>query len=115
MAYNGVAFTFYVIDTGIGQVSQATVSDELSTFVHVVAWRMQGLIGISVENQTPATAVRTMSNISYDADNTFSLCHDGNEQDNVLDCTLDEVVVWGRVLSSEERDYLWNNGNGVEL
>lgn len=115
LAYNGVAFTFYVIDTGIGQVSQAPVSDELSTFVHVVAWRMQGLIGISVENQTPATAVRTMSNISYDSDNTFSLCHDGNQQDNVLDCTLDEVAVWGRVLSSEERDYLWNNGNGVEL
>jgi len=86
-------------------------SPSLNTWYFLVAWADDAArqFGISVDNGAPITA--SYVNTIADANLAFRLGEYGPGGSN-LDGQLDEAAIWSRILTEDERTYLWNGGNG---
>lgn len=84
----------------------------LSTWYLVIAWHdsVNNVIGISVNAGTPDTSAYASGVV--DSTNAFRLGAD-TQAGRYLNGRLDEVAVWKRVLTSNERARLYNAGAGV--
>ena len=111
--YTTGQFAFFVYDSGnnIKQVLSG-VSGSTTNWQHVVAWHDPdaNIIGIAVNNGTPATASHTtgvrVTNYEFELGARRA-------QNFFLDGLLDEVGFWKRVLTADERTALYNAGNGL--
>lgn len=99
-------------DTFTG-IQSAVVLNTTDVF-HVIVWHdsTNNQIGISVNNETPVTAshstgvysTNTAMYISRDATTDANAKHDGK---------IRRIRIWNRLLTSDERTQLYNNGNGL--
>lgn len=67
------------------------------------------LIGVQVNNNTATTV--SQSNGAQDSTGTFYIGQAGNGA-SFLDGRVDMVMIWKRLLTSDEKTYLYNSGNG---
>jgi hypothetical protein len=109
---NGNPPTFYVSTTGGDAVSigsAATVTT--ATWYFIVVWHdsVGNTINIQVDNGT-ADGVSHSGGV-YDSTAAFRLGTNGGSS-WFLDGDLDQVGFWKRVLTSDERTYLYNSGAG---
>ena len=84
-----------------------------SAFYHLLAWHDPdaNLIGLSVNDGTPVTA--SVSGGSFVGSSVFALgALVAVSAGSLLDGSIDEVGIWKRVLTAEERTFLYNGGAG---
>ncbi len=81
-----------------------------ATWFFVVVWHdsANNQIGISVNAGTPQTAAN--SDGVTDGTHDFEI---GGSNSTYYDGLIDEVGLWGRLLTSDERTELYNSGNGL--
>ena len=102
--------TFDVVDAGeahTGRVTSSTLS--ASTWYFFVAWHdaAANTVNLQVNNGT-----LTSTSYTFGCNDSTSPFFIGQEENNYWDGRVDEVAFWKRVLTSDERSYLWNNGLG---
>lgn len=112
---NGTTLQFDVGDGGAGVIGSAVWGSALSTntWYFVVAWHdaAANQVGISVNNGTPVTAATTGA--AGDSTAAFTLGERAVVGSQLFwDGRLDEAGWWKKVLSSTERGWLYNSGNG---
>ena len=91
-------------------ISAGAGSLNLNAWHLIIVWRDADAqeCGIQVNNNTPVTSAQVLGlgTPAY----KFSI---GSVLNNRFVGTLDEAAFWNRPLTSDERDILWNNGNGI--
>jgi hypothetical protein len=101
-----------------GVTNYAVVAGSLSTgtWYHIV-WghdAANDLVFIRVNNGTRNTTTTGGAPANQYGDNgSFALGVRGNAHTFPLDGRIDQVDLWGRVLTTGEEDALWNSGNGL--
>jgi hypothetical protein len=116
-ADNCVAFTCFngAFFANGGKVTASTFGAlSTGTWYHVVAWHdsVNNQLGISVNDTADTTAFSTGC---YDGGGAFRV-GGGYPYDvptRFMDGVIDELGVWGRVLTSGERTSLYNSGSGL--
>lgn len=86
----------------------------ISTWYFVVGWydAANNLISVQVNGNTPTTA--THSGGAQDGGGTFYLGQSANN-DSFMEGLIDSPLMWKRLLTAEERAWLFNVGNGREF
>lgn len=102
-------FRFVVSADGTTTVA-ATGSASVSTgqWYYIVAWANGSEVGISVDDNA---ATVTGSGI-HDGAGDFAICRPGSLPVSYFDGYIDEVGLWNRVLTADERTWLYNGGSG---
>lgn len=97
--------------TNFDQIDTNT-SISLNAWNYVIAWHdaTNNEISIQLNNGTVETTAH--SGGICDGSEDFSLSTSGT---NGIDGRLDEVAVWRRLLTSQERTDLYNNGDGLDI
>lgn len=114
--FNPNRFRFFVFDSGnsvAGTVSANNLGDPVAgTWYHIIAWHdsANNQVGIAVNAGTPDIASTTGA--PQDSTATFKLGGGDNAGLAPFDGLIDEVGLWKRVLTSGERNELYNGGNG---
>jgi hypothetical protein len=102
-----------VSNDGTAIVNETWGAFDLSTgtWYFIVAWHdsVNNVIGLSVNDGTAETTAHSTG--VFQSSQRFSLGAVGNSNAS-YDGLMDEVGVWGRVLTSSERTELYNSGNG---
>jgi hypothetical protein len=120
MAYqlwiNGGSFRFE-FTVGNGSSSQTVTNTSVfptpaGTWFFIAAWHdpTADKIYLQIDNGTPAEAA--WSGGTQDEANNFELGRDSNVIGSHWDGLLDEWGFWKRVLTSDERTWLYNSGSG---
>jgi hypothetical protein len=97
----------------VGTVSATNLgAPSTATWYFVVAWHdaTANTVNIQVNNGTPNSA--SFSDGCADLGGGFSIGK-GGDFGTYYDGLVDEVGIWGRVLTSDERTALYNSGNGT--
>lgn len=94
--------------------SGSTILEEVvstNTWYHVVMWHDadNDLSGLQVNNGTPQTTAHTGGICNGTAG--FRLSTSGT----TFDGRIDDVAVWHRLLTADEIEILWNDGNGQDI
>lgn len=104
---------FYVMDDGTGSAGHYTTvtTGALSTgaWHYIMAWHKADtdIVGISLDNGTPVTNTWTAGVFDGTAPLRF-----GASDAALMSGRLDEVVIYKRALTTDERTWLYNNGAG---
>lgn len=95
------------------QFVTSTPALSTSAWHHIVAWHdsVANTINIQVDNGTIYTTAHSLG--LYNGTKAFTLGNDSTLGTNFRG-RIDSVGVWRRVLTSDERLYLYNSGNGTE-
>ena len=107
---------FVIYDSGgtnSGQVSSDEDGDLTNAAWHfVVAWHdsVNDLVGIQVDNQTADTAAT--SGVPSDTAANFRIGARNTTESDFFDGLIDEAVFFKRLLTDDEKTYLYNNGSG---
>lgn len=108
--------SFNVDPTGLGAATYRVVANTLgapstATWYFIVAWHdaAANTINIQINNGTVDSAAHTLGVFNGTAD--FSIGSLGGLFE-FFDGQIDSFSVWKRVLTSDERSFLWNNGSG---
>lgn len=107
-------FTFYVGNNNIGHNVYVWSQEVISGTHFIVAWHdsVHDIVSIQVDNSTIYTESYEYG--SYDSNITFRIGNVGAYWDDFYsNYPIDEVGMWKRILSSEERCALYNGGNGM--
>jgi len=83
------------------------------TWYFVVAWHdsVNNQVGIEVNNSSPVTEAHTAG--CFDSDSSFMIgASSKGTPDQFLDGLADEAFVFDKVLSADEKEWLYNSGNG---
>jgi len=83
------------------------------TWYFVVAWHdsVNNQVGIEVNNSSPVTEAHTAG--CFDSDSSFMIgASSKGTPDQFLDGLADEAFVFDKVLSADEREWLYNSGSG---
>lgn len=108
------AFTWRVGDGSSNTTVSSSVTLSTGTLYFVAVWHdpAANQIGISVNAQaTPDTAAHTTGLLDGSA--SLALGRTGDFAGQYWDGLIDEVGLWGRVLSSSEISQLYNSGSGL--
>ena len=81
-----------------------------NTWYFFTARRSGSTLYLSVNNGTPTTATPTFKTTSA---GTFGIGRGGGGSSAYMNGLIDEVGIWLRDLTSDERTQLYNNGNGL--
>ena len=120
LLYNDTAERFRFMVAEFGTTNWGAVNaDELGvptpgTWYHIIAYHdaANDLLGIVIDAGAPDT--EAYSDGCADGDSPFEIggrFRSGTPE--YLDGKVDEVGIWGRVLTSDERSQLYNSGNGL--
>lgn len=117
VAWNQGAGTFFVFTVAgaaggvVGSVSY-TGTFEDDTWYFVVAWHdaASGEVGLSVDNGSDHTAATFGTPVDSSSD--FVACGLNPYYVSPPEGRVDELGFWSRLLTEEERDVLWNDGDG---
>lgn len=109
-------FLFQISGNG---VSTTTVTDAvfgsppLNTWMHIVAFHdsTANQAGIQINGGTPTTAAHTTG--AFNGASAFTIGVIGEGNGDYWNGRIDEVGLWKRVLTVEERTDLYNSGNGL--
>jgi hypothetical protein len=97
-----------------GSAADVTDTNVISTatWYFVVVWHdaTANTINIQVNNGTPVSTSHSAG--IYDNDSAFKLGNQGSDGNNKWDGRLDQWGVWKKVLTSDERTWLYNSGAG---
>jgi hypothetical protein len=108
---SGGSLRWFVFDSGGGVAGQASAAwnPSLGTFHHIVVWHDAAAneVGYVIDDGTPVTAATSAAAGTGGAD--FEIA--GNP--NAFDGIIDEVGLWGRVISDAEITSLYNSGAGL--
>lgn len=112
LLYNQATSQFdFVVSDGATKTSASVSMFVFGSWIHLCAWHdsVNNTVNLSVNNGTPASAAHSagVSNGTY----PFRIGH----ADQVWSYTnglIDEVAVWKRLLTADERTWLYNEGNG---
>jgi hypothetical protein len=114
--YNSAADALEFVVGTAGAVGTATGAAGVSTgqWYFLVAWQdmTAGTVNLQIDNGTPVTVARTLGGASS-LNGAFAL--GGDVLTSTLDWEgrIDEVSLWGRVLTADERAALYNGGSGL--
>jgi hypothetical protein len=106
-------FSFFVSPSGTSAVVvQASNfgTPSTATWYHLIAWHdsVNNQIGIAVNAGTPNTTSHTTG--VQDSNGPFQI--GARNAGANWDGLIDEVAIWKKVLTSDERTWLYNSGNG---
>jgi hypothetical protein len=81
----------------------------------VIAWydNDANTLNIQIDNGTVHTASAPAGGGAPDGTHNFNLGSSGSG--SYMPGRIDATGIWKRVLTSDERAYLWNNGTGREI
>lgn len=98
--------------SGGGVLANNLGAPSLNTWYFVLAWHdaTNDLIGIQVNHGTPNTT--GFSAGVNDTSTAFAIGRRGNDNGGYLNGRIDEVGFWKRLLTDDEKDCLWNDGDG---
>lgn len=106
----GSRVAFYLADgTNHTVLNSAAISPDTWHFVVASYDAVTNQMAISIDNGTPDTATNTTG--SYDSVAALQIGTWSTTAAHVFTGRVDEVGIWKRVLTSQERNDLYNNGN----
>lgn len=102
--------------SAIGVVSADTLgSPSTGAWYFIVAWHDSGLNTVNIEINNGGVDSTATTGVPSDTGGIFTIgvtVDSGPSYSNYFDGRIDEVGFWKRVLTSEERSWLYNSGNG---
>lgn len=111
IVYDNTLNRFRFVVSADGTVTAAaTASTVVATgqWYHIIAWADGSSINIEVNGVSATVAGSGIHNGAGD----FALCRPGSLPSNYFDGYVDEVGLWERLLTAEERTWLYNSGAG---
>jgi hypothetical protein len=113
---NALAFQYYRTDGGASIVNLASVSRNAWHFASMTHALNSSSIVCNLDRASSLTLTRTGAQTWASPNSAFNV---GRREfsgfNDYADCSVDEVAVWHRELSSTELDTLYNSGSGVDL
>lgn len=113
-AYDWYSPMFFVSSDGTNfHYVISGVNCSAGNWYFVVFWHdsVNNRIGISVNNEAAVTTAHSTG--CFDSDSPFRVGADGQTTPgNFADGVVDEGFLYRRLLTADEREWLWNSGNG---
>lgn len=105
---------YFFVQTDEGDMRAQSTEKALNQFYHVVAWfyPTDKKTYLSIDNGTPTTCVSAQSSTSLPAAAGDVAIGGWAITGDFFEGLIDEVAIWSRVLTSDERAELYNSGTG---
>jgi hypothetical protein len=108
---NQIIFTVYV--GGAGYTVTGSVLN-VSTWYYITAWHdsTANTINLQLNDASPVSTAHSLG-VATGASQALEIGGRGGASLHFLDGMVDEVNIWSRILTSDERNELYNSGNGL--
>ncbi len=99
----------------VAVVSALVVNDDTWHSAYI-GWDRNALIAMEIDNSSPSTSapIYSIDDISNDEDLSIGVKLSGEQTSYFFDGIMDCVMIFDRVLTADERSFLYNNGHGTE-